>query len=136
MRTTKARPTTDRCRSQVTDATSLSRAVPPTSANRDPSARSRRYAKDLHTGEVELVSRANGTTGEPAGEPGVENVKISGNGRYVIFTSKTTNLLAGLPAEEPEEQHVYRRDLQTGETTLVDRVSGTHGAILSRECDR
>ncbi len=90
------------------------------------------YVKDLHTGEVKLVSRANGSTDEAAGEPGVENVKISGNGRYVIFDSKATNLVAGLPDEEPEERHVYRRDLQTGETTLVDRVSGAHGAILSR----
>ncbi len=90
------------------------------------------YVKDLHTGAVTLVSRANGSSGEPAGEPGVENVKISSNGRYVIFNSKATNLIGGLPAEEPEEQHVYRRDLQTGETTLVDRVSGTDGAILSR----
>lgn len=90
------------------------------------------FVKDLHTGEVKLVSRANGLSGEPAGEPGVENVKVSGNGRYVIFNSKATNLVASLPAEEPEEQHVYRRDLQTGETTLVDRVSGPDGAILSR----
>jgi Collagen triple helix repeat (20 copies) len=90
------------------------------------------YVKDLHTGEVKLVSRANGSSGEPAGEPGVENVKISGNGRYVIFNSKAANLVGGLPAEEPEEQHVYRRDLQTGETTLVDRVNGTDGPILSR----
>jgi Tol biopolymer transport system component len=90
------------------------------------------YVKDLHTGVVKLVSRASGSSGEPAGEPGVENVKISGSGRYVIFNSKATNLVGDLPAEEPEEQHVYRRDLQTGETTLVDRVSGTDGAILSR----
>jgi len=90
------------------------------------------YVKDLRTGEVKLVSRANGTTGEPAGEPGVENVKISGNGRYVIFDSKATNLVTGLPDEEPEERHVYRRDLQTGETTLVDRVNGARGATLSR----
>ncbi|MGA9316209.1 MAG: choice-of-anchor D domain-containing protein, partial [Solirubrobacteraceae bacterium] len=90
------------------------------------------YVKDLHTGEVRLVSRANGTNGEPTGEPGVENVKISRSGRYIIFDSKATKLVAGLPAEEPEEQHVYRRDLQTGETTLVDRVSGADGAILSR----
>jgi Tol biopolymer transport system component len=90
------------------------------------------YVKDLHTGEVKLVSRANGASGEPVGEPGVENAKISGDGRYVIFNSKATNLVAELPAEEPEERHVYRRDLQTGETTLVDRVSGAHGAILSR----
>lgn len=90
------------------------------------------YVKDLHTGEVKLVSRANGVAGEPAGEPGVENVKISGNGRYVIFSSKAANLFAGLPDEEPKERHAYRRDLQTGETTLVDRVSGTNGAILNR----
>ena len=90
------------------------------------------YVKDLHTGEVRLVSLANGLSGEPASEPGVENVKISGDGRYVIFDSKASNLVAGLPGEEPEEQHVYRRDLLTGETTLVDRVSGADGAILSR----
>jgi hypothetical protein len=90
------------------------------------------YVKDLHTGEVKLVSRANGSSGGPADESGVENVKISGDGRYVIFNSKATNLLAGLPDEESEEQHVYRRDLQTGETSLVDRVSGANGAILSR----
>ncbi len=97
-----------------------------------PAATIEAYVKDLHTGEVELVSRANGTNGEPADEPGVENVKISENSRYVIFNSKATNLLTDLPDEEPEEQHVYRRDLQTGETTLVDRVSGPGGAILSR----
>jgi Tol biopolymer transport system component len=91
------------------------------------------YIKDLHTGEVKLVSRADGANGEPADEPGVENFKISGDGRYAIFNSKAANLVGGLPHEEPEEQHVYRRDLQTGETILVDRVSGADGAILSRE---
>jgi WD40-like Beta Propeller Repeat len=90
------------------------------------------YVKDLHTGAVKLASRADGPDGEAAGEPGVENVKLSENGRYVIFNSKAANLVAGLPEEEPEEQHVYRRNLQTGETTLVDRVSGANGAILSR----
>jgi hypothetical protein len=91
------------------------------------------YVKDLHTGEVKLASRANGSSGEPASEPGVENVKISGDGRYVIFNSRAPNLVEGLSGEEAFEQHVYRRDLQTGETTLVDRVNGADGAILSRE---
>jgi len=90
------------------------------------------FVKDLHTGEVQLVSRANGASGEPAGSSGVENVKLSGDGHYVIFNSKATNLITGLPGEEPEEQHVYRRDLQTGETALVDRVTGAQGSILSR----
>jgi Tol biopolymer transport system component len=94
------------------------------------------YVKDLDTGEVELVSRANGVDGEPANEPseatGVENLVISDNGRYVIFTSAASNLVSGLPPAAPEEhpQHVYRRDLQTGETVLVDRVTGPDGAIL------
>lgn len=97
------------------------------------------YVKDLHTGEVTLVSRANGIEGEPANEPGegtgVENLFISGDGRYVIFTSAASNLVTGLPSSPPGEHplHVYRRDLQTGETTLVDRVTGKEGGILGEE---
>lgn len=95
------------------------------------------FVKDLQTGEVTLVSRASGAGGEPANEPGegsgVEDVFISGDGRFAIFTSDASNLVFGLPAaEEPGEHplHVYRRDLQTGETELVDRVSGSEGEIL------
>jgi hypothetical protein len=95
------------------------------------------YVKDLETGEVELVSRAGGVAGEPANEPKegtpIEDVMISGDGRYVIFSSGASNLVTGLPAHEgPEEdpRHIYRRDLQTGETTLVDRATGVTGAIL------
>jgi hypothetical protein len=95
------------------------------------------YVKDLHTGEVKLVSRASGLDGVPANEPGegtgVENLFISGNGRYVIFTSAASDLVSGLPPTgEPGEhpRHVYRRDLQTGETVLVDRVTGKEGTIL------
>lgn len=97
------------------------------------------YVKDLHTGEVKLVSRASGPDGEPANEPGegtgVENLFISGDGRYAIFTSAASNLVSGLPSPPPGEHplHVYRRDLQTGETVLVDRVTGADGAILGEE---
>jgi hypothetical protein len=102
-----------------------------------PTGVSEAYVKDLETGEVKLVSRADGVGGEPANEPEggtpIEDVMISGDGRYVIFSSGASNLVTGLPAsEDPEEdpRHVYRRDLQTGETTLVDRVTGLEGAIL------
>lgn len=104
---------------------------------RGPAGVNEAYVKDLQSGEAKLVSRANGVGGEQANEPGegsgVENVIVSGDGRYVIFTSDASNLASGLPAtEEPEEhpRHVYRRDLQTGETVLVDRVNGPQGAIL------
>ncbi len=70
--------------------------------------------------------------GAAAGEPGISGLRLSGDGRYVIFTSAATNLGTALPGESLGEQHVYRRDLQSGETALVDRVSGAAGAILSR----
>jgi hypothetical protein len=99
------------------------------------------YVKDLETGEVSLVSRAEGEAGEPANEPpsgeqpqtGIERALISSDGRYVLFTSRATNLAGDelpLPEEEAEEffsAHVYRRDLQTGETLLVDRETGLAG---------
>jgi WD40-like Beta Propeller Repeat len=99
------------------------------------------YVKDLETGELQLASRASGEAGDPANEPppgeqpptGIERALISGDGRYVLFTSRATNLAGGelpLPEEEAEEffsTHVYRRDLRTGETLLVDRETGLAG---------
>jgi Tol biopolymer transport system component len=87
------------------------------------------YVKDLETGKVELISRAEGVGGEPANES-VGTVILAGAGRYAIFASAATNLIAGPPVEG---LHVYRRDLQTGETALVDRVSGSTGVIVTRE---
>jgi hypothetical protein len=89
------------------------------------------YVKDLDTGALALVSRADGPTGEPASEHGIEDLSISGDGRYVIFSTRATNLVPGLPAEGG--LHVYRRDLQTGTTALVDRVNGAAGAIVTSE---
>ncbi len=88
------------------------------------------YVKNLETGKVTLVTRAEGTDGEPANAE-IFNLVLSENGRYVLFTSAATNLSSELPEEEAGETHVYRRDLHTGETTLVDRVSH-EGTIFSR----
>jgi WD40-like Beta Propeller Repeat len=90
------------------------------------------FVKDLDSGALTLVTRADGPAGDPAGEPGIDDLKLSTDGRYVLFTSAASNLGPALPGEEPFERHVYRRDLQSGETILVDRVSGAGGAILSR----
>lgn len=104
------------------------------------------YVKDLTTGAVTLVSRASGAAGaaaapEAIGEHPVAQIGsavISGNGRYVAFASSAHNLVPGLPlASEVSEEffldHVYRRDLQTGETVLVDRADGAAGAIAPAE---
>jgi hypothetical protein len=90
------------------------------------------FVKDLDTGEVRLVSRADGLAGEPAAAPGITTLALSADGRHVLFTSAATNLGTTLPGEEAGEAHVYERDLDTGETTLVDRVSGAGGQILAR----
>jgi hypothetical protein len=90
------------------------------------------FVKDLETGTVELVSRADGIGGEAAAAPGITTLQLSGNGRYALFTSAATNLGTALPEEVAGETHVYRRDLATGETTLVDRVSGAGGQLLAR----
>jgi hypothetical protein len=92
------------------------------------------YVKNLETGKLTLVTRADGPSGEPANEAGIYNLVLSENGRYVLFTSDATNLSSELPGEEPGETHVYRRDLRTGETLLVDRVSH-EGAIFSRAAE-
>lgn len=90
------------------------------------------FVKDLDTGAVELVSRADGLAGEPAAAPGITTLALSADGRHVLFTSAATNLGTPLPGEEAGETHVYERDLETGETTLVDRMSGAGGQILAR----
>lgn len=104
-----------------------------------PAELSQAYVKDLQTGALVLASRADGVTGAPADEPrpggtwGVERPFISGNGRYLAFETSADNLIAGFPAATEFPRHVYRRDLQTGETVLVDRVSGPAGEIVPVE---
>jgi hypothetical protein len=102
-------------------------------ANLDPEATewNQAYVKDLGTGAVTLASRAQGVDGAPADEgagAGVEAAILAAGGRYLVFQSAAENLAEGLPAGPVA--HVYRRDLQTGETTLVDRADGAEGEIV------
>ncbi|MFN8110132.1 MAG: hypothetical protein U0Y82_09870 [Thermoleophilia bacterium] len=61
-----------------------------------------------------------------------QNRAISANGRYVVFTSSSDGLVAG--GADDNATHCYRRDLQTGQTVLVDRASGPDGPISSAGC--
>jgi Tol biopolymer transport system component len=64
------------------------------------------FRKDLETGEVRLVSAdATGTQGNSSSS----SPDITPDGRYVAFSSFSTNLIAGVSG-----QHVYRKDLVTG----------------------
>jgi hypothetical protein len=102
-------------------------------------ALSQAYVKDLQTGELRLASRADGPAGAPSNEPreeghwGVERPFISGNGRYLAFETSADNLVSDFPAATEFPRHVYRRDLLSGKTTLVDRVTGPAGEIIPVE---
>ncbi|MGC9941775.1 MAG: hypothetical protein ABSE48_08055, partial [Verrucomicrobiota bacterium] len=80
------------------------------------------YACDLFAGTNQIVSV--GTLGNAASGSSSEPV-ISGDGRYVAFTSAATNLIA---VDNNNSTDVFVRDLQTQTTTLVSANSaGTGG---------
>jgi len=70
------------------------------------------------------VSVTPGAAGVPADGPS-GYPSISGDGRYVCFQSRATNITSD-SSDFPltQRQHIYVRDMQTGITTLVDRSTG------------
>lgn len=88
--------------------------VPGDSANDDV------FVKDMATGAVELVSKSSGGSfgnGDSGG-----SIDISADGRYVVFESSASNLVAG---DSNERQDVFIHDRQTGDTS---RALGTDGS--------
>jgi Tol biopolymer transport system component len=76
----------------------------------NPTNLSHAYVRDVLTGNTVLVNRA--VSGGPSSR-GVVDLKISGNGRYVVFTSFARDLVAD---DTNDAQDVFRRDLETGTT--------------------
>src|SRR5215213_11785830 len=62
--------------------------------------------------DTRLVS--GGLNGQPANGPG-DRPDISKDGRYVVFDSTASNLVAGVPSKT---RRVYRKDLVTGVTEM------------------
>jgi Tol biopolymer transport system component len=71
------------------------------------------FVRDLHSGVTRRVSVS---TGGAQANRRSNQPRISGNGRYVAFTSEASNLVAGDVDHEPD---VFVRDLQTGTTRMV-----------------
>jgi Tol biopolymer transport system component len=80
------------------------------------------YRRDMQTGAVTLITRADGAAGAAA-DGSSYRTAISADGRYVAFTSGATNLPGGVASQ------AYVRDVATGTTTLVSRASGAAGGI-------
>ncbi|HXR45952.1 MAG TPA: hypothetical protein VN784_00800 [Candidatus Limnocylindrales bacterium] len=91
------------------------------------------FVRDLMTGTDVLVSvNTNGVVGDSIST----DPAISGNGRYVAFTSSANDLVANVTYNaQYNAQNVFVRDLQTGTTTLVsistDGVDAGNGDSFS-----
>lgn len=88
------------------------------------------YRRDLKTGKVELVSRANGPNG--AVSTGADEPSVSSNGNLVTF--RTSGPLD--PADTNDLSDVYVRNIAEGTTNLVSRADGPGGAIANNGGDR
>ena len=90
--------------------------------------RNQLYLRDRTLGTTTLVSRA--SDGTPAGPGPNDNASvyaadrcpISDNGRYVAFESLATNLVPG--DGNPDEDDVFRRDLQSSTTIRISASTG------------
>jgi Tol biopolymer transport system component len=76
------------------------------------------YRKDLQTGTLVLVSAK--TDGQAAGSS--QGADASHDGRYVVFTSSASDLVAGDTNGRPD---IFRKDLVTGEVVRVSTGSRT-----------
>jgi Tol biopolymer transport system component len=82
------------------------------------------FVRDLRADTTTLVSRATGATGAKGNGPSYEP-SLSGDGRFVAFTSGASNLA---PGDGDSTFDAFVRDLQTNTTTLVSRATGIVGA--------
>ncbi len=83
------------------------------------------FVGDLLAGTTTLVSTGSG--GGPAWGGSSMDPVISGNGRYVVFISTATNLVAGQGVTT--SLNLFRRDLLAGNTVLVSvSTNGVDGA--------
>jgi Tol biopolymer transport system component len=82
------------------------------------------FVRDLREDTTTLVSRASGA-GQIANFASDEP-DISGDGRFVAFTTGANNIVAG----EPGAAGVVVRDLVANETTMAGRENGPGGASL------
>jgi hypothetical protein len=95
---------------------------PPASCPKPPGPDTQIYRTNLASGATELVSRApNGCYAN--GESSFPDV--SADGRYVVFTSRGTNLVS--PDGNGQQQDIFLKDMNSGATSIVS-ISTTGAA--------
>jgi Tol biopolymer transport system component len=97
----------------------------------DPDGQGDIFVRDLRANATSLISRASGLSGEKSNGSSFGAIPaISGDGRYVAFTSNASNLTPDPPSAEVGG--VYVRDRVANTTTLVSRANGATGAPANR----
>lgn len=87
------------------------------------------YVRDMQTGSLERVSVS--SSGVQANDvSGGNTLDISDDGRYVLFDSAASNLVAG---DTNNVVDLFVRDRQTGTTTRIVRDDGVQGTGASGE---
>jgi len=77
------------------------------------------FRKDLDTNSIVLVSSSDGTPGNAANSS-LGSPQSSADGRYVVFSSDSTNLMSGASGNQ-----AYRKDLVSGTLQLASSLDGT-----------
>lgn len=95
----------------VSAATNLVPGVPPSRVNNV-------FVADRQTGQVELASRGPGAGNH---DGGIREPAISGDGRFVVFASNATNLVAG---DTNQSYDVFLFDRSNRQLTRVSITSG------------
>ncbi|HEY8383648.1 MAG TPA: hypothetical protein VIL09_16015 [Microvirga sp.] len=83
------------------------------------------FLKDLQTGAITRVSTAADGT---QGNNNSYDAAVSADGRYVVFESEASNLVAG---DTNNRQDVFRKDLVTGTITRISAAADGTGGVSS-----
>ena len=86
---------------------------------------------DSETGNVTLVSRAVGTT-TTAANGGSDFAAISADGKFIVYLSTATNILAG-QTDNNGGKDLFLFDREQGTTKLISRVDGTTSTTGNNE---
>lgn len=89
------------------------------------------YVRDINSGITELISVTSGGSG---GSAASFSPSISSDGRYVVFVSQATDLVAGL--DDNLANDIFMRDRQAGTTVRISQTSvggvGNFGSVKPR----
>lgn len=87
------------------------------------------YVRDLQEGVTTLVSM--GDSGEEMGDNCAKEGRISADGKYIVYSSNSSNILGGVAAAS--RRQIFRYEMSTGTTTLVSvDYAGNPGTACSK----